>query len=77
MSTREGLKSINKSERKRRREPAENLKSTMDIASYVATITRGVRELTRKSNQKDLVFLDNLLAIVEEEASALSAHVYH
>lgn len=62
----------------RQRRPAEPTPmSTVDIASYIATIVQGMRGLTRNSKQKDLQFLDNLLAVVEEEAATLSSNVYH
>jgi hypothetical protein len=33
--------------------------------------------LTRQAGQKDLAFLDYLLAMAEEESGCLAAHVYH
>ena len=51
--------------------------STAEVSTYVVEMTRGMRQLTRGSRQKDLVFLDYLLAIVEQEATSLTSNVYH
>ena len=48
-----------------------------EMAEYVSDITRGVRRLTTNSRHRDLLFLDYLLAIVEDEAAKLTAHSYH
>ena len=50
---------------------------TVDIASYAVALIKGVRKLTKQPRQKDLTFLDNLLAMAEEEAAHLSSHIYH
>lgn len=50
---------------------------TCDVASYTLSILKGVRRLTRQSGNKDLTFLDYLLAIAEDEASNLASRVYH
>jgi hypothetical protein len=36
-----------------------------------------VRQLTRQAGQKDLAFLEYLLAMAEEESGCLAANVYH
>ena len=50
---------------------------TVELAAYVGELLKGVRQLTRQSGQKDLAFLDYLLAMAEEESGCLAANVYH
>jgi hypothetical protein len=50
---------------------------TVELAAYVGELLRGVRQLTRQAGQKDLAFLDYLLAMAEEESGCLAANVYH
>ena len=50
---------------------------TIELATYVGELLRGVRQLTRQSGHKDLAFLDYLLAMAEEESGCLAANVYH
>jgi hypothetical protein len=50
---------------------------TVELAAYVGELLRGVRQLTRHAGQKDLAFLDYLLAMAEEESGCLTANVYH
>jgi hypothetical protein len=50
---------------------------TSDVASYALSILQGVRRVTRQSGNKDLTFLDYLLAIAEDEASNLASRIYH
>lgn len=52
--------------------------SVTEVSAYVSEIVRGVRRLTRRPNSnKDLEFLDRLLAMAEHEADTLAANVYH
>jgi hypothetical protein len=52
--------------------------SVTEVSAYVSEIVRGVRRLTRRPNtNKDLEFLDRLLAMAEHEADTLAANVYH
>ena len=50
---------------------------TVELAAYVGELLKSVRQLTRQAGQKDLAFLDYLLAMAEEESGCLAAHVYH
>jgi hypothetical protein len=50
---------------------------TGELATYVGELLKGVRQLTRQAGQKDLAFLDYLLAMAEEESGCLAANVYH
>lgn len=50
---------------------------TKDVASYALSLVRGVRAMTRQGDNKDLSFLDYLLAIAEDEAANLASRVYH
>jgi len=50
---------------------------TVELATYVGELLKGVRQLTRQTGQKDLAFLDYLLAMAEEESGCLAANVYH
>jgi hypothetical protein len=60
------------------REPRRQTRpETCDAASYTLSILRGVRRVTRQSGNKDLTFLDYLLAIAEDEAANLASRVYH
>lgn len=49
---------------------------TTDVASYIAEMIHGLRELT-DGRSKDLQFLDYLLALAEDEAETLAAHSFH
>lgn len=49
---------------------------TVELAAYVGELLRGVRQLTRQAGQKELAFLDYLLAMAEEESGCLAANVY-
>ena len=62
--------------RPRQKQPQETNK-TLHISSYVHTMLKGIRELTRQSGQKDLKYLDYLLAVAEDEASNLASKPYH
>jgi hypothetical protein len=57
-------------------EGAVETNRTRATASYAADMLKGLRQLTRVG-QKDLAFLDYLLAMAEEEAACLAANVYH
>jgi hypothetical protein len=50
---------------------------TIELATYVGELLKGVRQLTRQAEQKDLAFLDYLLAMAEEESGCLAANIYH
>lgn len=39
-----------------------------DIGCYVRDLSRGMRQITQRVDQKEIRFLDYLLAILEEEA---------
>ena len=49
----------------------------VELATSVGELLKGVRQLTRQTGQKDLAFLDYLLAMAEEESGCLAANVYH
>ncbi len=48
-----------------------------DIATYVLDLVRGLRQITQAADQKDVRFLDYLLAITEVEAGKLAERHYH
>jgi hypothetical protein len=48
-----------------------------DIATYVLDLVRGLRQITHSADQKDVRFLDYLLAITEVEAGKLAERHYH
>ncbi len=50
---------------------------TVELATYVGELLRGMRQLTRQTEQTDLAFLDYLLAMAEEESGCLAANIYH
>ena len=77
MSVRESPRPVRRSEHKLRREGVEGTNKTVEIALYVADMIRGMRQMTKQSEQKDLAFLDYLLATVQDEALTLSSRVYH
>lgn len=56
--------------------PSETNK-TVEVATYVGELVKSVRQITRVAGQKDLAFLDYLLAMAEEESGCLAANVYH
>ena len=58
-------------------ESATGANRTIELATYVGELLKGVRQLTRQTGQKDLAFLDYLLAMAEEESGCLAANVYH
>ncbi len=51
--------------------------STMDVAMQVLEAAKGLRQMTRLAGQRDLAFLDYLLAMAEDEASKLAERAYH
>jgi hypothetical protein len=57
-------------------ETATGTNKTVELATYVGELLKGMRQLTRQG-QKDLAFLDYLLAMAEEESGCLAANVYH
>jgi len=58
-------------------ETAPGTNKTVELATYVGELLKGVRQLTRQAGQKDLAFLEYLLAMAEEESGCLAANVYH
>jgi hypothetical protein len=58
-------------------EAAPGINKTVELATYVGELLKGVRQLTRQAGQKDLAFLEYLLAMAEEESGCLAANVYH
>ena len=48
-----------------------------EVASYVCNHLRGVRALTREVRQRDIRFLDYLLAMAETEAGRLADTTCH
>ena len=50
---------------------------TVEVAAYIGELVRSVRQITRVAGQKDLAFLDYLLAMAEEESGCLAANAYH
>jgi hypothetical protein len=58
-------------------EAASGINKTIELATYVGELLKGVRQLTRQAGQKDLAFLEYLLAMAEEESGCLAANVYH
>ncbi len=77
MSTRENRKQSRRTDHPVWNESRRSQIPTVDIASYAVDMIKGVRTLTKRPNQKDLTFLDKLLAMAEEEAANLSSHSYH
>ncbi len=49
----------------------------IEIGSYVRDLVQGMRRLTQRIDQRDVRFLDYLLAIVEEEARKVAENSYH
>ena len=47
------------------------------VGEKIALVHEDVEQLTRQAEQKDLAFLDYLLAMAEEESGCLAANVYH
>ena len=58
-------------------EATEAAPSTTDVSSYIADMIKGLRELTRKPDGREMAFLDYLLAMAEDEACKLGSNVYH
>ena len=57
-------------------ETATDLTAT-EIGGYVHDLAHGMRQITRRIDQKDVRFLDYLLAILEGEARKIAEHSYH
>lgn len=55
----------------------EQLSSTVEIASYVEEMMKGLRQVTRNKDRRDFKFLNYLLALAEQEAATLSSRSYH
>jgi hypothetical protein len=57
---------------------SDTVPATADVASYVADMVKGLREVTGGAGaRRDLGFLDYLLAMAEDEATKLCSNVYH
>ena len=48
-----------------------------EIGGYVHDLAHGMRRITQRIDQKDVRFLDYLLAILEGEARKIAEHSYH
>jgi hypothetical protein len=48
-----------------------------EIGCYVRDLAHGMRQITRRVDQKEIRFLDYLLAILEGEARKVAEHSYH
>ncbi len=51
--------------------------TTTEVGSYVRDLAHGMRQITRRIDQKDICFLDYLLAVLESEANKIAEHSYH
>ena len=56
--------------------PTTDLTAT-EVGTYVRDLAHGMRQITRRIDQKDVRFLDYLLAILEGEANKIAEHSYH
>jgi hypothetical protein len=70
------------SERTTKRTNQDTMATTTDLTAteigcYVRDLAHGMRQITLRADQKDVRFLDYLLAIVEEEARKIAEHSYH
>ena len=77
MSANENARSLKRRARKPLDEDGVGSIPSVDIASYIAELLRGVRHFTKPTGRKDLASLDRLLAMTEDEASRLSSSSYH
>ena len=48
-----------------------------EVGCYVSDLAHGMRQITQCIDQKDVRFLDYLLAILEGEARKIAEHSYH
>lgn len=48
-----------------------------EVGCYVRDLAHGMRQITQRVDQKEIRFLDYLLAILEEEARKVAEHSYH
>ena len=48
-----------------------------DIGCYVRDLAHGMRQIAQRLDQKEIRFLDYLLAILEEEARKIAENSYH
>jgi hypothetical protein len=48
-----------------------------EVGCYVRDLAHGMRQITQSVDQKEIRFLDYLLAILEEEARKVADHSYH
>jgi hypothetical protein len=48
-----------------------------EVGGYVREMVHGMRRLTQRLDQRDVRFLNYLLAIVEEEARKIADNSYH
>jgi hypothetical protein len=51
--------------------------TALEVGCYVRDLAHGMRQITQRIDQKDVRFLDYLLAIVESEAGKIAEHSYH
>ena len=51
--------------------------TTAEIGRYVCDLAHGMRQVTQRLDQRDIRFLDYLLAILESEANKVAEHSYH
>lgn len=57
--------------------PATADLTATEVGCYVRDLAHGMRQITQRVDQKDIRFLDYLLAIVEGEAGKIADHSYH
>lgn len=55
----------------------DELPDTIEVATYIADMLKGMRHLAKRAGSTDLNFLNYLLAMAEDEASKLAANAYH
>ncbi len=48
-----------------------------EIGCYVHDLAHGMRQIAQRLDQKEIRFLDYLLAILEEEARKIAENSYH
>jgi hypothetical protein len=70
------------SERTKLRDEKESVAVTTnftatEVGCYVHDLAHGMRQITQRVDQKEIHFLDYLLAILEEEARKVAEHSYH
>ena len=48
-----------------------------EVGCYVRDLAHGMRQITQRVDQKEIRFLDYLLAVLEGEARKIAEHSYH